>query len=230
MFIATGGNSLSYAQIDTTGTAAYVIQEGDTLYELAARLGMHADSLAAINQIMGGFLTTGEKLRIPAAKTSRSYRVRRGDTLFELSRRLPVPLEEISRANDMSSSNLQTGRSIVIPGQGVRPESSIEMLNADSISKGVALVYPETFFNRMMTSGERYNPERFCISHPSIAIGSIVLVRSLDSGTETFAEVTERSFNVAPMLIDVSRAVAEYLSLDGEARTTVEIRRVDGTD
>lgn len=230
MVTVAGGSSLVYAQTDTTGTAVYVIQEGDTLYELAARLGMHADSLAELNRIEGGYLTAGEELRIPENKTSRSYRVRRGDTLFELSRRFSVSVEEIRSANDMSNSNLEADRTIVIPGQGVRQEGSIQKLNTDSITKGIALVYPEGFFNRMMASGQRYDPGRYCISHPSITIGSIVLVRALDSGRETFAEVTERSFNARPLIIDVSQAVAEQLSLDGEAGATVEIRLIDGTD
>ena len=230
MLTVTGEISPAYGQVDTTGTAVYVIQEGDTLYELAARLGMHPDSLAELNRIEGGYLTAGEELRIPAEKMSRSYRVRRGDTLFELSRRFSVSVEEIRRANNMSNSNLEADRTIVIPGQGVRQEGFFEKLNTDSITKGIALVYPEGFFNRMMVSGQRYDPGRYCISHPSIAIGSIVLVRALDSRIETFAEVTERSFTARPLIIDVSQAVAEQLSLDGEADATVEIRLIDGTD
>ncbi len=230
MVAVTGGISLAYAQTDTTDTVVYVIQEGDTLYELAARLGMHTDSLAVLNRIEGGYLTAGEELRIPAIKTSRSYRVRPGDTLFELSRRFSVSVEEIRRANDMSNSNLQADRTIVIPGQGVRERGSFDVLKSDSFTKGIALMYPEAFTGRMMASGQRYDPGRYCISHPSIAIGSIVLVRTLDSGAETFAEVTERSFNRSPLIIDVSQAVAEQLSLDGEAGATVEIRIIDGTD
>jgi len=229
-FFLIGGSSVYAQQTDTTETATYVLQEGDTLYELAARLDTSIALLEEINGISGGVLRAGEVFLIPANKSSTSYVVRRGDTLMGISRRFRISVSEIQRANGMSGSGLQAGARLVIPGQGVRVEVSLDELGRETVMEGFAVVYPGIFENRLMTNGNAYDPDGYTISHPNFPIGSIVWVREIVSGRETFAEVTDRGFSERPLLIDVSRALARHLSMDASQETRVQIRMVYGVD
>ena len=214
-------------EVDTTGTAVYVIKEGDTLYDLAIRLAVSMDTLAEMNAITGGFLRPGSQLLIPAGKMSTSYRVRGGDTLFSLSRRFLVSVDEIRRANQMSNSTLQVDQILTIPGQGVRESFSVDEINQQSLEDGFALVYPEAQIGRMMASGDRYDSTKFTISHPSLPMGSIVLVRNRETGTQTFAEVSDRALTTQPLVFDVSEAVARKLSIDAGVAALTQIRLIN---
>jgi len=225
-----GGSSVYAQQTDTTDTATYVLQEGDTLYELAARLDTSIALLEEINGISGGVLRAGEVFLIPANKSSTSYVVRRGDTLMGISRRFRISVSAIQRANGMSGSGLQAGARLVIPGQGVRVGVPLDELGSETVMEGFAVVYPGIFENRLMTNGNAYDPDGYTISHPNFPIGSIVWVREIVSGRETFAEVTDRGFSERPLLIDVSRALARHLSMDASQETRVQIRMVYGVD
>ncbi|GMQ80784.1 MAG: hypothetical protein BMS9Abin05_0213 [Rhodothermia bacterium] len=225
-----GGSSVYARQTDTTDTATYVLLEGDTLYELAMELGTSIELLEEMNGISGGVLRAGEDFLIPANKSSTSYVVRRGDTLMGISRRFGISVAEIQRANGMSGTGLRAGASLVIPGQGVRMNVSLDELGSDTIMEGFAVVYPEVFENRLMTNGDAYDPNGYTISHPNFPIGSIVWVREVVSGRETFAEVTDRGFSERPLLVDVSRALARHLSMEASQETRVQIRMVYGVD
>ncbi len=229
-FFLIGGSSVYAQQTDTTDTATYVLQEGDTLYELAAWLDTSIALLEEINGISGGVLHAGEVFLIPANKSSTSYVVRRGDTLMGISRRFRISVSAIQRANGMSGSGLQAGARLVIPGQGVRVGVPLDELGSETVMEGFAVVYPGIFENRLMTNGNAYDPDGYTISHPNFPIGSIVWVREIVSGRETFAEVTDRGFSERPLLIDVSRALARHLSMDASQETRVQIRMVYGVD
>lgn len=214
---------------DTTGTAGYVIKEGDTLFSLAARLDIPVDSLARMNSQMAGRWRAGETLRIPEEKTVRDYRVRRGDTLFDIIRRFGIEMADLRAANQLRNSNIRIGQILHIPGQGVREAADPDELKPRISDRSVAVVYPKTFIGRITASGRTYDPARFTIGHPDLTLGTIVLLTVPETGEETFAEVTDRGFFSDPLLIDVSEAVARELSIDPLEGSTVEIRIVEGT-
>ena len=229
VLMATGlGSSLATArQSDTTGTAVYVIMEGDTFYELAARLGMTAQALAEMNDSISGVLRSGMRLRIPEEKVSSKYQVRSGDTLFGVADQFGVSVEALRATNRLQSSGLQVGQSLVIPGQGVQDSEPNGGVHPSSILETNALVYPDVQIDRMLASGLRYDPNRFTMSHPEYGYGSILLVRSVETGRSTFAEVLDRGSEIQPMLIDVSHAVAKHLWMDHKTTGRVEIRLID---
>jgi len=212
--------------VDTTGTSVYIVEEGDTFFELAARLGMSVAALGRINRVEG-VLRTGDRLRVPTEKLAREYRVRSGDTLFEIARRFGVEVEAIRDASGLTGSNLQIGQIVHIPGQGVRGESAPEDLYPGRTAKGTAVVYPSEQIGRMLSSGRRYDPDRYTISHAEFGVGAIVLVRSSRNGRGSFAEVTDVGSDLAPGLVDVSRALADAIGLKESESETVEIILID---
>ncbi len=214
---------------DTTGTAVYVVKEGDTLFSMAARLNMPIDSLARMNGVLNGVLVAGTRLRIPLEKTVQRYLVRRGDTLYDLSRGFGIRLADLKAANGLRDSNLRVGQMLHIPGQGVREAADERDLLPDAKETAIAIVYPITFISRITASGRQYDPARYTISHPKLDLGTIVLVTVPGTGAETFAEVADRGFFSDPTLIDVSESVARVLNIDLLDGTTVEIRIIEGT-
>lgn len=234
-FLAGGS---TFGQIpDTSDTAGFVITAGETLYSLAGRLRMSADSLSVLNPDLPGRLRAGDVIRVPKDRTSRRITVQRGETLFAISRRYRVSMKTIQNANKMSGTNLRSGQTLIIPGQGFDADRRAGILSGSGVAdleiieSGVAVVYPETYIGRMTASGRPYRPDRFIISHPDLGIGSIVLVSSPATGRETFAEIADRGFRGEPQIIDVSEVVARHLWPDGmEAGgvdTIIEIRAVE---
>lgn len=105
------------------GTTQYVIQPGDTLFEIARRLGITLDELLALNpQITDpSRIQPGQVINIPARVAppppGRTYVVQPGDTMYSIARRFGVSLEELIAANPQipDPSRLTPGQRINIP-------------------------------------------------------------------------------------------------------------------
>jgi LysM repeat protein len=217
----------SAQEVDTTATSVYVVREGDTLYDLAARLDISVRLLATMNRPYPAILHAGDSLRVPTAKLSRDYSIRAGDTLMGLSRRFGVSVEAIRAANGLTDTMLRVGQKVVIPGQDVRGEAAPEAFFPDRTTVGTAVVYPRERIGRMLANGRSYDPSKFAVSHDRYRLGSIVLVRSRAAGRETFAEVVDRADALGPDLVDVSEAVADALGLDAPTGLEVEMLLID---
>ena len=93
----------------------YVVQPGDSLYEIARRFGVSPDTLFTVNSLNGlPYLVVGQTIVIPT--TEISYTVRRGDTLWSIARNFGTSPETIARLNNIENPNaLQPGMVLRIP-------------------------------------------------------------------------------------------------------------------
>jgi murein DD-endopeptidase MepM/ murein hydrolase activator NlpD len=119
--------------------ATYTVRKGDTLAEIAAKLGTEIDDLARLNGLKKPYrLQPGQVLKNPkapkAAKASPSsarssrggdeggggtYTVKRGDTLFSIAQRNGTTVEALRAANGMGrNTSLIPGRKLALPGRG----------------------------------------------------------------------------------------------------------------
>ena len=107
-----------------TGSFAYTIRSGDTLFALARRFNTTVAAIIAINPgIDPNNLQIGQVICIPQMAPPTPpcpngflYTIRAGDTLFALSQRFNVSVEAIIRANPgIDPNNLQIGQVICIP-------------------------------------------------------------------------------------------------------------------
>jgi murein DD-endopeptidase MepM/ murein hydrolase activator NlpD len=116
----------------------YRVRPGDTLLDVAARLGVDPGALAAANGIVDrDVILAGQTLVVPPAGASGastaaggragpgSYRVRPGDTLTDLAPRLGVPQRRLVEANSLSNPNrIVAGQTLTVPTGGGTPAAA----------------------------------------------------------------------------------------------------------
>jgi spore germination protein len=98
-----------------------VVRPGETLDGVAARAGVPADQLIAVNGLPSPAVTEGQALIVP----SNRYVVEPGDTLWSIAARSGLRLEELQRANPGAEAALYPGRPLYLPSP--RPQS-VEVL------------------------------------------------------------------------------------------------------
>ena len=107
-----------------SGSFAYTIKSGDTLYALARKYNTTVEAIMAINPgIDPNNLQIGQVICIPQAAppvppcpNGFYYTIKAGDTLYALSQRFNVPVQAIINANPgIDPNNLQIGQVICIP-------------------------------------------------------------------------------------------------------------------
>jgi len=108
-----------------TGTATaepqtYVVQAGDSLFQIGRQYGVTVDELVVANEIVNRHrILVGQVLTIPepgAAPAAGTYTVQWGDTLWGIAQAFGVEVEALAAANDISDPTLlKAGSVIVIP-------------------------------------------------------------------------------------------------------------------
>jgi murein DD-endopeptidase MepM/ murein hydrolase activator NlpD len=99
----------------------YIVQPGDTLWDIAQRFGVPWDELARANGIGDASqLAAGDELIIPGIQGIEGVLVTEnipfGEDLTSLSRRYQVPEETLVRLNHLSSpARLYSGASLIVP-------------------------------------------------------------------------------------------------------------------
>ncbi|MCZ6507246.1 MAG: DUF5715 family protein [Acidobacteria bacterium] len=100
----------------------YVVQQGDSLWRIASRYGVHLSTLRNANDLRGNTIRPGQLLRVPAASLSGSsrqapdtYRVRSGDTLWKIARRYGTSPQRLRQANALRSSRIYPGQLLALP-------------------------------------------------------------------------------------------------------------------
>ncbi|HEX9029924.1 MAG TPA: peptidoglycan DD-metalloendopeptidase family protein [Anaerolineales bacterium] len=105
----------------------YIVQAGDSLWDIALRFGVSLDDLKNANGISNANqLSSGSKLVIPGLEgiqgVLETQPVPFGETLHSLSRRYQVPTDSLIRLNHLTSpAELYAGRNLIVPQQDKAP-------------------------------------------------------------------------------------------------------------
>jgi LysM repeat protein len=109
------------------GPRAYVVQPGDTLWELAEDHGCSVEQLREANELDADDpLVIGHEIDLsvcPGARASasgRSYVVVAGDSLAAIARRHGTTVAELRRLNDIEGSLIRVGQVLRVPGDAKR--------------------------------------------------------------------------------------------------------------
>jgi murein DD-endopeptidase MepM/ murein hydrolase activator NlpD len=122
----------AYAQEPTPEPNVYVVQRGDTLFEIAQRYGTSVEAILDANEIADrSLIFTGQKLVIPGAGSgkvspdegslgtsanSRVHPVRAGENLLALAFRYGTTAWDLRQANDLNRFGLLwPGQPLIIP-------------------------------------------------------------------------------------------------------------------
>ena len=216
---------------DTTTSApqpygTYAVDGGDTFISLALRLGTTADTLFALNDSTTAPLAPGRSLRLPRRFGPPVHTVASGQTLYSIAGEYGVSVRSLKAENNLSSDTLQPGQTLQIPrGPGPNLPPPGEWAAPDTT--GPVARYPKAFAGRLTASGTAYNPDDLVVSHRSLPFDSVVLLSTKNPERHTFARVIDRGPIEEDMLLDVSAAVADQLSLPTEGTApTVALRVV----
>ena len=136
----------------------YVVQNGDTLWDLAKRFDTTINELCKLNQISkDSILRIGMELEVPKAGdsvmsitkesaavyqptdfegTGQVYRVVSGDSLSKIAKQYDVSVSAIKATNGLSSDIILIGRELLIPVDGtveVQPMTLVETVVEEKV-------------------------------------------------------------------------------------------------
>ncbi|WP_051617440.1 lytic transglycosylase [Desulfonatronovibrio hydrogenovorans] len=125
---STGGQALASQGTTTQDHAqrrgSYIVQRGDTLWNISRKFNVNMDTLMAANGISNArSLRAGQTLYIPGPTQASAqegsgrlvnYQVRRGDTIWGIAQRFGVRASDLQRWNNIS------GNQIIRPGDSLR--------------------------------------------------------------------------------------------------------------
>ena len=105
--------------------AAYTVRKGDTVDEIANRMGLSRKELADLNGLKSPYaLKPGQVLKGPA-ETQKAYVVTQGDTLSVVARRFGITSKALAATNGLkATATLRSGQRLILP-DGVRDRGPI---------------------------------------------------------------------------------------------------------
>ncbi len=163
-----------------SGSFAYTIKAGDTLYLLAIRYNTTVNAILAINPgINPNNLQIGQVICIPGSAPqpgcptgSFAYTIKAGDTLFNLARQYNTTVNAIIAINPgVDPNNLQIGQVICIPGS-VSPTCPIGSF-AYTIRPGDTLYMLAIRYNTTVEAIMRLNPG---IDPNNLQVGQVICI------------------------------------------------------
>ena len=110
------------------GPRAYIVQPGDTLWELAQDNGCSIEQLRKANELDADEpIVVGHELdlsacegKVPHTASGRRYVVAAGDSLASIARRHNTTVAELRQLNDIEGSLIRLGQELRVPGQAKR--------------------------------------------------------------------------------------------------------------
>ena len=121
------------AQSDLSDGPLYLVQEGDSLWDIAVRFGVAIEDLNNANGITDpAQIAVGTRLVIPGLEGVQglleTQTISYGETLRSLSRRYRLPGETLARLNRLSSpNNIYPGATLVIPSRSDNGSSGMRV-------------------------------------------------------------------------------------------------------
>ncbi len=141
------GDALLLPSNSTASPESYIVQTGDTLYDISVSYKISVDKLIAINNIDGTTIKPGQVLKLSTAQEPPApliVEVKTGDTLWSLAREYDSSVSDIMGLNNLNSESIRPGDKIIIPGRfaavqdvdfGGAVPVSLEVSKGDTLSE-----------------------------------------------------------------------------------------------
>lgn len=114
---------------------SYIVRPGDTLYSIAKKYGVSADTIIQDNSLKNNNLSIGQILRIRSKEGEvlecfgedfndsisnyEVYKVQRGDSLYSIARKYGISVDDIKRVNNLNNNTLSIGQELKIPSNNI---------------------------------------------------------------------------------------------------------------
>jgi len=92
------------------------------------------------------------------------------------------------------------------------------------VEQGVASWYGPGFHGNKTANGERYDMHQMTAAHRTLPLGSIAVVRSLNSGRQVTVRINDRGPFAKGRILDLSLAGAQALDMTGNGTASIELR------
>ena len=131
-------NYKGYNYVEPRVQEEYIVQKGDTLWNISKRLDTSVDELKKLNNLNSNLLYVGQKLKVPsymtAEDTNINYIVKPGDNLYNIAKSYNTTVNDIKTYNNLISDNLNVGQIIKIPeSTSIITPSEDEVINEGSV-------------------------------------------------------------------------------------------------
>jgi len=114
-----------------------------------------------------------------------------------------------------------------VPPSRVRVSLPPRPLEARLSQTGIASWYGPGFHGKATTSGEVYNQNDFTAAHPTLPLGTRVMVTNLENGSTTEVLVNDRGPFAKGRIIDLSYAAAQLINMVGPGTALVRVDVID---
>lgn len=107
-------------QESTQSKNSYIVQKGDSLYQISKKYNTTVDELKKINNLNTNSLSIGQILNLPIKekeenKNTITYTVQKGDSLYQIGNKYNITVNKLKELNNLSSNLLSIGQIIKIP-------------------------------------------------------------------------------------------------------------------
>ena len=93
----------------------YIVQSGDSLWNIANRFGTTVDELIRLNGLNSNILNIGQVLKLPSnINSNQTYIVKAGDSLWNIAQRFQTTVDALKKKNNLVNNNLMIGQVLKI--------------------------------------------------------------------------------------------------------------------
>lgn len=200
----------------------YVVQSGDTLYQVAKRFNVSVTSIKTVNGLTSDFLFVGQVLKLPYY----TYTVVSGDTLYLIAKKFNTTADHIRSYNLLSSNTIFIGQKIKIPRETVPTTTDTTAPSVDtSVSASTyTVVAGDTLYSiaRKLNTTVDTLKTLNNLSTTSISIGQVLKIPTT-TGPAPAPTVTEPTPAPAPVTSTPSPTapITTYTVVSGDTLTLI---------
>jgi len=100
-------------------------------------------------------------------------------------------------------------------------KKTVDTAKVDPKQIGKASWYGPGFHGKKTASGQRFDQYALTAAHPRLPLGTRAIVTNLHNGKEVEVTINDRGPHGGGRIIDLSRAAAKKLAMDGTARVSI---------
>lgn len=98
----------------------YIVQKGDSLYQIAIKYGTTVDELKKINNLTSNNLSIGQKITLPTLSSLDNqefdiYTVQKGDSLYQIAKKYNITIDNLKKINNLTNNLLSINQQLKVP-------------------------------------------------------------------------------------------------------------------